>query len=80
MYIVNNKNIKAMSRFIEFKTISGETILVRSNRSKRHFTIKTSGGTFRTYPMSVEEFEGNEFNTGNDWACFLRSNNYFKLR
>lgn len=62
------------------KTNLGETIKVSSNQSKRHFTIKTESGTYRTLPMTQEEFDSNEFNTGNDWKHFLKSDDYYKVR
>lgn len=68
-----------MSRFIEYKTVTGRSISVRSNASKRHFTIKTESGSYRTYPMSLEEFDSCENNTGNDWNNFLKTEEYFKL-
>lgn len=69
-----------MKTFSELTTISGRTIKVNSNVSKRHFTIKTESGTYRTYPMSKQEFEENEYNTGNDWQQFLNSDDYYKVR
>jgi len=69
-----------MKSFIELTTISGRVIKVNSNVSKRHFTIKTESGTYRTYPMSQEEFDENDMNTGNDWQQFLNSGDYYKVR
>jgi len=61
-------------------TISGEKIKVSSNKSVRTFTIRTdSGFKYRTYPMSKEEFNSCESNTGNDWKQFLRSDDYYKV-
>lgn len=69
-----------MKNFQSFKTNTGEIINVSANQSKRHFTIKTSIGKFRTYPMNQEEFDSNEMNTGNDWAQFLKSDDYFRVK
>ena len=70
-----------MRTFKQLTTVSGNVIKVRSNVSKKHYTIKTSGGTFRTNRMSRQEFESNENNTGNDWQAFLNcSNDYYKVR
>ena len=55
------------------KTISKRELKVTSNQSLRHFTIKTESAKFRTLPMSQEEFDSNENNTGNDWQQFLNS-------
>lgn len=60
-------------------TITGREIKVRSNQSKRTFTIVTSSGKYRTYPMTKEEFRSCEHNTGNDWNNFLKSNDYYKV-
>jgi hypothetical protein len=68
------------SRFIEHTTITGRKIWVRSNQNKRHFTIKTESGKYRTIPMSQDEFNSCENNTGNDWEYFLRSEDYYKLK
>lgn len=68
-----------MSAFITYKTITGRVIKVRSNQKERHFTIKTESGIYRTFPMSKEEFESCENNTGNDWNQFLKSDDYYKI-
>jgi hypothetical protein len=69
-----------MSKFSKFTTISGREIYVRPNYSKRHFTIKTDGGKFRTHRMTAEEFDSNEHNTGNDWQSFLNSDDYYSIK
>lgn len=61
-------------------TISGREIKVSSNKSKRTFAIVTDAATFRTNRMTKEEFNSCENNTGNDWADFLKSNDYYKVR
>ena len=63
------------------KTITSRELKVTSNQSLRHFTIKTESAKFRTLPMSQEEFESNENNTGNDWQQFLDVCNgeYYKI-
>lgn len=64
-----------------YKTITGRELKVSANQSKRTFTIKTESATFRTTQMSRDEFESNEFNTGNDWQSFLsNTNDYYKVR
>lgn len=65
-----------------FKTISGREIKVSSNQSKRTFTIMVSSGKYRTIPMSKEDFESNENNTGNDWQHFLNrtSGDYYLVK
>ena len=61
-------------------TNAGRTLKISSNQSKRHFTIRTESGTYRTYQMSREEFEQNKHNTANDWQHFLNSDDYYKVR
>lgn len=69
-----------MTRFTTYTTIYGRELRVNSNQSKKHFTIKTESGTYRTYPMSQEDFESNEYNTGNDWQNFLNSDDYYQVK
>lgn len=61
------------STFKKYTTISGRTILVRPNFSKRVFTIKTESAKYKTYKLSRPEFDENLFNTGNDWQNYLRT-------
>ena len=69
-----------MRTFKQLTTVSGNVIKVRSNKSKRHYTIKTTGGTFRTNIMNRQEFESKENNTGDDWQAFLNySKDYYKV-
>jgi len=69
-----------MKRFTEFKTISGKKIRVSSNNSRRTFTIVTTSGKYRTYPMDKQEFISNSHNTGNDWSNFLKGSDYFPVK
>lgn len=64
------------------KTITGETIEVKANQSKRTFTIRkthTDGSKtkYRTIQMSKEEFESAEHWTANDWNQFLKTDEYY---
>lgn len=61
-------------------TITGRTLKVSSNKSKRHYTIITETAKFRTLPMSREEFDSNANNTGNDWQNFLKSDDYYRVK
>jgi len=54
-------------------------IKVKANQSKRTFTIRTEAAKYRTNQMSKEEFEICENNTSNDWAQFLKSDDYYKV-
>jgi len=62
------------------KSTSNPIKKVTSNQSLRHFTIiKEDGTKYRTTAMSKEEFKSNENNTMNDWADFLKSDDYYKV-
>ena len=68
-----------MKNLSVFTTVSGRTIKVSANESKRVYTIYTECGKYRTFPMSKQEFNSCRHNTGNDWSDFLKSNDYFKV-
>jgi hypothetical protein len=61
------------------KTLPGQEIKVKANKSKRTFTIRINGSKYRTYPMSKEEFQSESNNTANDWKQFLRSDDYYRV-
>ena len=63
-----------------YTTITGRKIKVSANQSKRTFTIVTESAKFRTLQMSREEFESCEYQTGNDWENFLRTNAYYQVK
>ena len=63
-----------------YTTITGRTIKVSANQSKRTFTIVTESAKFRTLQMSREEFESCEYQTGNDWENFLRTDAYYQVK
>ena len=63
-----------------------ETIKVKSNKSKRTFTIRTYEGDeliskYRTLDFPKDVFQDMEFYTENDWKNFLRTQNgsYFNV-
>ena len=62
-----------------FKTISGRTIKVTSNKRLRHYTIKTESGKYRTFKLDKDSFNSCRHNTGNDWQAYLNSNDYYKV-
>jgi arsenate reductase-like glutaredoxin family protein len=70
----------ARSKFTTLKTITGRELQVRSNRNQRTWTIKTDSATYKTNPMSKEEFQNSFYSTGNDWQQFLNSNDYYKIK
>ena len=63
-----------------YTTISGRTINVSANKSKRTFTIVTESAKYRTLQMSREEFESCEFNTADDWQNLLRTDAYYQVK
>lgn len=68
-----------MSTFTNYTTITGRQIKVRPNVSKKHYTIVTESGRYRTLPMGNEEFNNANYWTGNDWQNFLKTDEYFKV-
>jgi len=58
----------------------GITVL-SSNKRDRTFRIRTDVGTYKTSPMSKEEFFNTlHYNTARDWYNFLRyDNNYTRI-
>ena len=55
-----------------------EGIKVKSNQSKRTFTIRTSGGNkYRTLAMSQDDFDSAEMWTQQDWRQFLKTDEYY---
>ena len=62
-----------------FTTITGETLKISANHSKRTFIIVNSYAKYRTIPLSKEEFNSCLNNTGDDWVHFLRSSDYYKV-
>ena len=61
-------------------TITGRKLKISSNKSKKTFTIQTESTRYRTIPMSKEEFNDNLHNTGQDWAEFLKTTDYYKVK
>lgn len=55
-------------------------ITVKSNKSKRTYTIAYNGGKFRTSELSKPEFQELDFNTNNDWYNYLRNNEVTKIK
>jgi len=62
-----------------YTTISGRKISVSENKSQRTFTIRVECGKYRTIKMDKEEFRSCQNNTGNDWAYFLKGQDYYKI-
>ncbi|WP_122333109.1 hypothetical protein [Parabacteroides sp. AF48-14] len=62
------------------KTITGREINVKANHSKRTFTIRVEGSKYRTVQLSKEEFNSCLHNTANDWADFLKSDDYYLVK
>jgi len=63
------------------KTITGPKLRISSNQSARTFTIRTGYAKYRTLPMSKEEFNSCEHNTGNDWQQFLNATgDYYEVK
>jgi len=62
------------------QTITGRKIqIVSSNKKNRTFTIRTTAATYRTHPMTRDEFISAQNNTGNDWQQLLKGDDYYKI-
>ena len=61
-------------------TITGSKIKVSANNSARTFTIKTESAKYRTCKQVKSDFQSMLHNTGNDWADFLKSDDYYKVK
>jgi hypothetical protein len=55
---------------------------IKSNKSKRTFTIRKENAKFRTLQMSQNEFEECDNNTNEDWKDFLKTQNgsYYEVK
>ncbi len=56
-----------------------------ANKSRRTFTIYCQEGgrtyaKYRTVPMSKEEFQSCQHHTQNDWANWMKSDDYYPIR
>ena len=56
------------------------TFKATANHSKRTFTIRKNGTTYRTFKMDKEEFNSALYWTENDWQHFLKSSDYYKVK
>lgn len=75
------KVVKAKAKTKVGMDATENNIKVTSNVKNRTFTIKKNGITYRTGKFSKPEFEELEYNTQNDWANFLRTqDNYSKVK
>ena len=55
---------------------------IKSNKSKRTFTIRKESAKFRTLQMSTDKFNECDNNTNEDWKYFLRtqSGSYYEVK
>ena len=53
---------------------------ITSNKTKRHYTIKFNGTTYRTYQMSKVEFEEAWLMTEGDWKSYIRCNSVIVVK
>jgi hypothetical protein len=62
------------------KTRSGRILKIRSNKSERTYTIQTETAKYKTVKMTQDEFDSCWYNTANDWADYLKSPDYYKIK
>lgn len=60
-------------------TVTETEIKVRPNHSRRTFTLRKNGTTYRTNQMSKDEFQSATYWTGNDWNQFFKTNDYSQV-
>ncbi len=56
-----------------------QTTVLSMNKRERTARIKTSSGTYVTNKQSNEDFQSMQKWTGNDWAQFLKTNDYYSI-
>jgi hypothetical protein len=50
------------------------TFKVKSNKTKKTYTVTIDEVTYRTLPLTKEEFEECYYYTYNDWCSYIRNN------
>ena len=53
---------------------------ITSNKKARTYTINMVYAKYRTFKMSKQEFECNQYNTDNDWKQFLKTDEYYTVK
>ena len=56
-----------------------QTMKVRSNKTKRTYTILLNGNKYRTIKLGKSEFEELYYNTEGDWINYIKSNEVIAL-
>lgn len=52
---------------------------IKSNKTKRTYTITIDGLKYRTLPLSAAEFQELEYNTAGDWLNYVKQGNCIAL-
>lgn len=60
-------------------TVTKRELKVSSNKRERTFRINTGSAIFKTHQFSKQEFDSAYYWTGQDWAVFLRTDDYFRI-
>jgi len=69
-----------MKKLTSLTSITGREFKVSSNKRTRIFTIKSEGTKYKTIPFDKEEFNSMLSNTGNDWAHFMKTMDYYVVK
>jgi len=62
------------------KSISGREFRISPNKARRTFTIRVDGSKYRTLQMNKDEFVEAYYWTGDDWAQFMKSGEYYCVK
>lgn len=58
-------------------SISGRQFeIISRNDEERTIVFKCNGITYETIPLSEDDYEGSDYWTGNDWAQFMKTDEY----
>jgi len=61
------------------------TITATANNKERTYTIRQYNkdiliSKYRTFKMTKQDFNSNQYNTLNDWRNYLKTDDYYKIR
>lgn len=57
-----------------------ENKIITQNKTKRTYTFMVNGNKYRTTQLTKQEFEVFEYNTSNDLAAYVKSNQVVPCR
>jgi hypothetical protein len=60
--------------------INRTIMMITSNKSKRHYTIRKNGVVYQTEKLTKEEFDNFAYNTNEDWQNYLRKSQSYTIK